>query len=398
MVCAAVLSSRSWAASECLLKGGVEAVPAAYEVRSDVVWPGDLALPMRPPALVYLDLFAFVHLAKVALGTAPSGYEDLFDACRRARADGRAVFPLSSTHILETYGIASIDQRRNIVAVMEELSDFKYLLGRPQIQELEFEASLNALPTISVASQGSIDLVGTHMLHAFGKRGGVEFVGATLEEASWWAGKLCANMGLEVDDDPVSTLNRWWMRQLVTGPEDRSNPDLLHAGYSLAPWRDMLKQRAALETELARKLDDDPTLRQSRLRDVNNANEMCNELGSLIERTRKATGQKLSDLLDIGDPKKPESRSKVRDFSDGMPSTRVAVSIKERYHSDSRHEWTVNDTQDIDALAVAIPYCDAVFTDKAARNQVINSREMGVFETFLPRRPTELVDWLQDRP
>jgi hypothetical protein len=41
------------------------------------------------------------------------GYSDLLNW--QARADGRAVFPLSSTHILEIYGIASMNPDRGAV-------------------------------------------------------------------------------------------------------------------------------------------------------------------------------------------------------------------------------------------------------------------------------------------
>jgi hypothetical protein len=41
-----------------------------------------------------------------------------------------------------------------------------------------------------------------------------------------------------------------------------------------------------------------------------------------------------------------------------------------------------------------MPYCDAVFTDNAARNALASVPELRPFTTFLPRRPTELADWL----
>ncbi|ARV80828.1 hypothetical protein BHQ23_31415 [Mycobacterium gordonae] len=373
-------------------------LPTAYGVRAGVVWPSDLALPSRPPALVYLDTFAYINLAKVAVGTAPPGYKDLFAACRQALADGRAMFPLSSTHVLEIYKIASVAQRRDVVAVMEELSEFNFLLGRPQIMELEFEAALNDLPTMTIAPQGHIPLVGTHMLHAFGKKGGIVFDGTTAEEASWWAEKICHDMGIDTGADPMASLNRWAMRQLVTGPDDHDDPALLRAGYSLDGWRDMLKQRAKRENDLVSKLDADPALRQTKLRDVINANELYVELGHLVDRAQTATGLALSQILEIQDPPKSECLAKIRNFNDGMPSTRVAASVKERYHSDRRHAWTTNDLQDIDALAIAMPYCDAAFIDKAARNQLVSSRELKFFETFLPRRPGDLMDWLAGLP
>lgn len=84
----------------------------------------------------------------------------------------------------------------------------------------------------------------------------------------------------------------------------------------------------------------------------------------------------------------------MRTFADSMPSSRVAISLKTRYHRDGRHQWTPNDIHDIDALAIAVPYCNAVFTDKAARNALAASPELRLFGTFLPRKPGELAEWL----
>jgi hypothetical protein len=81
-----------------------------------------------------------------------------------------------------------------------------------------------------------------------------------------------------------------------------------------------------------------------------------------------------------------------------MPHVQVAISIKTRYHRDRNHRWTVNDVVDIDALSVAYAYCDAVFTDRAARATLANSRELRSYGTYLPRTPAELADWLNDLP
>jgi len=55
-----------------------------YGVRDDVIWPSDLSLPARPPKLVYLDMLVCIHLARVAVGTAPAGYAELLGACQLA--------------------------------------------------------------------------------------------------------------------------------------------------------------------------------------------------------------------------------------------------------------------------------------------------------------------------
>jgi hypothetical protein len=58
----------------------------------------------------------------------------------------------------------------------------------------------------------------------------------------------------------------------------------------------------------------------------------------------------------------------------------------------------VNDIVDIDAVSVAFSYCEAVFPDKAVRAALLNSKELRVMPTFVPRRPQELTEWLDALP
>jgi hypothetical protein len=272
--------------------------------------------------------------------------------------------------------------------VMEELSGFNYLLGRPQIQQLEVEAAINEIPGVGIAPQGPIPLIGPSLLRAFGKRGGLEIHAPDPDAA---AAQVCEALGIDPGSDAAASLERWAERQLLTGPDDHNDPQLVGAGYTLEGWRKTLRKRAEQERQLVPQLDADPKLRRDRLRDVINARETCIELKDVRDKMTAAINTSFAGLLE-GD------RSKLRNFNDGMPSTRVAVSLKERYHRDGRHEWTSNDIQDIDALAIAVPYCDAVYADKAARNGVDQSKELRVFGTHLPRRPQELTEWLDDRP
>jgi hypothetical protein len=47
-----------------------------------------------------------------------------------------------------------------------------------------------------------------------------------------------------------------------------------------------------------------------------------------------------------------------------MPSTDVAIVLKAAWHRNGQRIWTVNEVYDIDALALATPYCDVVVTEK----------------------------------
>jgi hypothetical protein len=365
-------------------------VATTYTIPTDVIWPSDLLLPRRPPKLVYLDMLGWINMAEADAGNAvPHGYDRLLKACRRAKSYGRALFPLSSTHVLEVYDIASVARRRARAAIMEELSDFTYILGRPQIEQLEVEAALNAITAVAIPPQpnGPISLLGPSLLWSFGKRGGL-VTNAPDPDAA--AQQICKAMGLDPDPDAMASLNRWAERQLLTGPDDHDDLVLKAGGYDLQPWRTMLEARAEQERYLVQKLDTDAALRKGQLRDIVNAREMSIELRSALAMANAEISAEMNITLD----QVLTDRGKLREFCDRMPSTRVAASLKAGYHRDGRHVWTSNDIHDIDALAIAVPYIDAVFTDKAARNQVVTNRELEVFDTFLPRKPEELADWL----
>ncbi|MGH3193196.1 MAG: hypothetical protein ACRDOL_39285 [Streptosporangiaceae bacterium] len=107
------------------------------------------------------------------------------------------------------------------------------------------------------------------------------------------------------------------------------------------------------------------------------ASELTHEWIDQITRATMARGTDIGEVV-------RKDQARMRAFADGTPSSRVAISLKTRYHRDGRHQWTPNDIHDIDALAVAVPYCDAVFTDKAARNALAASPELRLFGTFLP--------------
>jgi hypothetical protein len=60
----------------------------------------------------------------------------------------------------------------------------------------------------------------------------------------------------------MATLNRWAERELLAGPDDEADPNLLVADYNPQVWRDMLEKRAEQERYLVGQLDIEPKYRQ----------------------------------------------------------------------------------------------------------------------------------------
>jgi hypothetical protein len=346
----------------------------AYEIPGDLVWPSELALLPRPPAVVYLDQNHFVNMARIIAGKPASGYAELLGACRRSLHEGRAIFPLSSTHLMETTAIANSQRRNDLASVMGELSGFLYLLGRPIIQKLEVEESLRAMG-VDVGLGGALGLIGRGGLYPIGHRS--EFV-ITSEDGK-------APEPESIDSEAIRQLMaaNWEAQRLILtgGDED-------HSGTP--PWKQIVRNRAAREIGQARSIDAEPEWRRERLRDVVAANEVYHELNEILA-TEIANRIGLQDLFpEIGD---------ARRLTDGMPSTRVAITIKTHYHRNREHPWKENDVYDIDFLSVAVPYCDAVYTDKAVRNALVRNEDVRqIFGTFMPRHPHELAEWLNARP
>lgn len=81
-----------------------------------------------------------------------------------------------------------------------------------------------------------------------------------------------------------------------------------------------------------------------------------------------------------------------------MPQVQVAISMKAHYHRNPSRVWRTNDIADIDALAVAYAYCDALLTDKEARAALVGSLELRTFGAHLPTNVREMAQWLDDLP
>jgi hypothetical protein len=70
------------------------------------------------------------------------------------------------------------------------------------------------------------------------------------------------------------------------------------------------------------------------------------------------------------DPARPGSgRPKMMEFSDRIPTMRLAADMKTALFRNAQRVWTLNDLYDIDALSLAIPYCHVVVIDKDAADR-----------------------------
>jgi hypothetical protein len=320
------------------------------------VWPAALFRPVATK-LVYLDLNHWIALAKAATGhPAGSRHKESLEALRSARSSGRILLPLSGTHYMEMYAIRDPRQRADLAAVMEELSGFAALLCRSVLIRLELEATLDALAGPRADPYLPVLLIGRGVGHAFGMRGGLRIRSPE--------GDVTEKTRLEWSGGPKE-FDRWLAaaeltleRALLAGPSDADVPELERDGWDPTAARCEQERRAEQEREQALRLDATPRWRRGRLRDVVSARYVAIELMDMLNDGLQARGVVLDDVS--------TDLSAARGIVDAMPSGDVCLTLTTAAHRNRERPWSANDISDIDALSIAVPYCDLVATERHA--------------------------------
>jgi hypothetical protein len=348
-----------------------------------LVWPPLLELPPDDVKLVYLDLNHWISFAQASTGH-PNGarFVETFKACKAARMAGTASFVLSGTHHMELNKIKDPAQRRAIADVMEELTGFASLMDRVVVMSLELDAMLDPF-----ARQPSpwprIPLLGKGVRHCFGRASGVRIMGPNGDATE----EVRARVGAEKFDHLVTQAELGLERSVLRGPADDEVENLRARGYKPETTIQSGEKRAAQERELTAILDADPSARHGRLRDVVAARELCSEFQDILPQVFTPRQLALRDVISD-----PES---ARKFVRAMPSTDVSIELKTAWHRNRDKKWTANDIYAIDAMALAVPYCDVVVTEKACHHALTIARLGERMHTALLRDLNELPSTLE---
>jgi hypothetical protein len=96
------------------------------------------------PAYVYLDQAKWIDLARAANGDpAAARFEPALAAARTAVTTGRAAFPLSSGHYIETWRQTDDGRRKRLAHTMSELSRHVTMASPPVLCNVEIDAYLH---------------------------------------------------------------------------------------------------------------------------------------------------------------------------------------------------------------------------------------------------------------
>jgi hypothetical protein len=339
-------------------------------------------MSVSAPLVVYLDLNHWYELGEAMAGhPRQAAHVDVLRLLLESVEQRHVMFPLSSVHYIELAENPRDRQREEAANVMAALSRFNTMAPSSKILDEELAQALNerfGRPAFPV----KVPKFGAGVGFAFGRNLHFQLRGGTNEDRE----KLEARMGMSIAE-----------------LECRAN---LYAEYEL------LKQPS---TELRAQMPDYDPYAARRIADkgLESFNVMLRTL-----RTDPAYAMRSLDLIcarrflfDFADNyvraitsagftrhRRVPFRDKeaYTDFLMSLPSQRVAAMIQFHYLKDVHRAWTINDLRDIDALSIAIPYCNVVVTDKKAWDVTVNRAHLDrEFDTAIYCRLADLAAHVQ---
>jgi hypothetical protein len=365
---------------------------ATHRTDATYIWPQTIIRPPVDLRLIYLDQAQWVYLAQAATGH-PHGVKTRASlvALRALKASGSILCPLSLTHLMETSGCVP-RQRHDLATVMEELSDFSCLLPRSGVMLMELEAVLDEIRP-RARGYAQVPLIGKGTPFAAGKSGKFQVkdedgrIVTDEVRASYPGGpdefdRVMAQAHIDLD------------RATLRGPKDPAEETKLTAyGWKPRVAMQIGDDRARQEQEQAARfsdrtlIPDDPTdYRRERVRDAIRARYVALELMEAVYDGLAGRGLEIEDVWGSVDAS--------RQVVDAMPSGDVAVSLLSEYHRNPSLTWKRNHIFDIDALSVAVPYCDAVVSDRDAVDKLRRSGVADRLDTPVFTSLAELVAFL----
>jgi hypothetical protein len=338
-------------------------------------------IPNRTPAVVYLDQLHWISLARAMTGH-PQGapYVGVLAELQQAVLDRKAVFPLSSTHHAELQGNANYRQRTDVAAVMSQLSGHKAISGVGPIRQAELEQALNgrfgrpAEPAVvKPFGWGSQFVLGQPAMR-------LRLTGPPAARARF-AEQFGGEEGLRQWEWQMAFLAE---EMILRGPAD-SEIEILRRDYGYRPeaYDEVVNARTRREQDLADRMRKDSKLK-GRIDDLVGARTIYWEASYLLPEVLPPAGITLDEFFAGG-------KEWLVSLCEQMPNVAVIEALAKANHKAAADRtWRPNDIHDIDALSVAIPYCDIVVTERHCYTQVNRTPLATRFKTVILAKLEEL--------
>jgi len=337
---------------------------------------------------VYLDEWVWIRFAAARAGRAREpGDVNVLAAVQHASEAGVA-FPLSSTHYVETLKKNNPRDRAEVAGLMAEVSHLRTLRSRKHLLRFQVLAAMHNLFGRPAFKPDRPEVLGVGVHWAFvGEQHQLTLYGP--EQALDWTRHL-----LSLRD--LCRLQQWQEIQFLAGPRD-DQVKVLRDRYGYRPETTAEVARSRLEWEqiYAGLLLEDP-VDAAELRFRVRVRELLHEHLDGLSELLSEYGLHVSRVL--GDPNRSvaHNRRQLNAFVDSAPSIRLAADLKVELFRNKSSSWKVNHLHDIDAMMIAVPYCDVVVPDKEIFSLMDRTKAGERNGTIVIRHLSDLVDVLAD--
>jgi hypothetical protein len=318
---------------------------------------------------VYLDQNKWIDLARAETGH-PKGapFTNVLASFKQAAQDGRARFPLSCAHYYESGKKANPKKRMELVTTMVRLSGVLRIAPPQAIVPWEIRRALVAVFDLT-SPVADLGLFGPGVAHAFASpslryKAPAEWKGIVLPKA--WQEVLqqrCeaefeARVLADVMPEGVPEVVRFRLHEY----KNLTNERFVEGQRAVAAWVAENGRHRLEEIMLATAFVD------------------ISEPLALAAAELGITGHQLADNASA--------------IIEAMPSRWVEMKLRRQRQANPQKTWEGNDLNDVTALAIAVPYCDVVVTEKSWASHVTAANAGERFGTLVTSSLLEVADRL----
>lgn len=285
--------------------------------------------------IVYLDQNKWIDLAKARVGRADGQkYQAVLEKITEVVSQGKAVFPLSWVHFVETRKKRDLKKRRELAEIMAEISQGTAIIPKSIIMNWELEYAIamafgeTPTPIPSVFGNG--------MSMIFGRN----FIEKEMNDQPHLKTDYLINRAKTILSDREATIS------FLVGDDEDLNSKVVNG---LRDINEPFVARIEKSREQDRGDNDDL---QERVYLAVLTKELQPKLIPMLGNHRKT----MNDFFSLG-------LDNVRKFFHDVPTLDVEIELALSLNKHWDRKLKVNDTSDIAFACISIPYCDVVVTE-----------------------------------
>lgn len=322
---------------------------------------------------VYVDQMKWIDLARAESGH-PLGiaFVKPLEVLKRAAADGRARFPLSAAHYFETGKQQEPRRRRELAATMTGLAGTLRIAPPHVIVPWEIRRALIEVLNLPVSAP-TLELFGPGVAHALASPG-LQYTAPTEYK------------GLQLPESVQRELRRLvepeFEEMILASVTPEGVPDEMR--LVLGDVKSLTDERFVTgQNYVASEIN---KMGRHRLDDVMLGTAFADIIDPLIAATRELGVSLDDDIFDAG---------RMVPLVDHMPSRWVEMMLRRQRQANPQKAWHGNDLNDVTALAIAVPYCDVVVTERSWSAMLNAAKVPQRFGTLVTPRLQDVIDLLE---